>query len=567
MTIQVSGQKGFSLVLVLSVLLVMSLLCAHYLRKSHSSLNETSTEIGARANRYTLSSKVESLRSQVFANLQSYIATQSSPAPLSSATGSPTQGILMPSNFSAGTDTYTVTCYREGTSNPTDSCTTDPTKLPKFFEIKYTSADKKGIVSSYVEKFQYSTAGSSSSADAGCLTGVKSAVANYYGAHALLNDGSLRAWGMTSSNHYPAAPQGLKMADAIGAQNFGNYYLVNGSLYYTDASTASAPIATPVPGVQAGAVGSITKSGKCMIVTDLGIGCWNTNDYGQVGNGTTTPYSSPWYNDGAATTVDSLEFALDLLNGFRPIEISSNGVTSCLLSSSGKTWCWGEYIGNGTTTSSPTSITFASSLTPISITTAYTGGGCAVMSDHSVQCWSIDVPQDFGFWWALNSHPNPTTVPGISNAISVAIGVDHACVLISDGTVSCWGQDGTGQTGAPYALWTSPPAIVPGITNAVDITAGMYFTCATLADTTVSCWGNNSHGELGDGTTTSRSTTACVKADPSDTAHMVSGIGTSGGSSGSGIVGLSNGRYVITSKSFSNASIDDAIAYANSLDF
>jgi alpha-tubulin suppressor-like RCC1 family protein len=57
---------------------------------------------------------------------------------------------------------------------------------------------------------------------------------------------------------------------------------------------------------------------------------------------------------------------------------------------------------------------------------------------------------------------------------------------------------------------TLMPATTPTLTNARAIAAGIKHACAVVSDTDIECWGDNSSGELGDGTTTLRPTPASV---------------------------------------------------------
>ncbi|HEY3817763.1 MAG TPA: hypothetical protein VGL81_11355 [Polyangiaceae bacterium] len=82
----------------------------------------------------------------------------------------------------------------------------------------------------------------------------------------------------------------------------------------------------------------------------------------------------------------------------------------------------------------------------------------------------------------------------------------HACALLVDGTVSCWGDDSWGQLGdgqvTPDA-GSATPVAVQGLTGMVSaICVGDEFSCALIgtdANSSVWCWGDNSTGELGNG--------------------------------------------------------------------
>ena len=95
---------------------------------------------------------------------------------------------------------------------------------------------------------------------------------------------------------------------------------------------------------------------------------------------------------------------------------------------------------------------------------------------------------------------------GASHPI-VTTGFYHSCVLLTDGTVKCWGGAQFGQlgTGATDSLGDQPgemgaalPTVSFGVGRKVlDISAGFCHTCALLDDHSVKCWGCGSQGQLG----------------------------------------------------------------------
>ena len=86
----------------------------------------------------------------------------------------------------------------------------------------------------------------------------------------------------------------------------------------------------------------------------------------------------------------------------------------------------------------------------------------------------------------------------------------HACAILDNDTVRCWGFGGNGRLG--YGNTTDiGDTETPGSVGPVDlgvgrtakaITAGASHTCALLDDDTVRCWGAGANGRLGYGNTT-----------------------------------------------------------------
>jgi Regulator of chromosome condensation (RCC1) repeat len=101
----------------------------------------------------------------------------------------------------------------------------------------------------------------------------------------------------------------------------------------------------------------------------------------------------------------------------------------------------------------------------------------------------------------------PVTVSGLSKATAIAAGNQHTCALLSSGTVQCWGMGVNGELGnGTTTTNSSTPLTVTALSMASAVAAREYHTCALLSDGTVQCWGANTSGELGNGTTTSSST-------------------------------------------------------------
>lgn len=143
---------------------------------------------------------------------------------------------------------------------------------------------------------------------------------------------------------------------------------------------------------------------------------------------------------------------------------------------------------------------------------SYASFACA-RTATTVYCWGSDsggqlgTGASYGTCTHGDSHVNYdctehaqaiTTLDG-SMVTQLALGANHACALLSDHTIQCWGDNRAGQLGLSDVEEQGTPAPVPGITDAIQITAGSNHTCALLETGVVQCWGFHREGQLGDG--------------------------------------------------------------------
>lgn len=108
----------------------------------------------------------------------------------------------------------------------------------------------------------------------------------------------------------------------------------------------------------------------------------------------------------------------------------------------------------------------------------------------------------------------PAPVVGLANVTQVAGGDGHGLALLSDGTVSAWGDNDSGQLGNGTTIDSPTPIGVSGLSGVVAVAAGGESSFALLANGTVVAWGGNEYGELGDGGSTgpeSCGATACSR--------------------------------------------------------
>lgn len=131
---------------------------------------------------------------------------------------------------------------------------------------------------------------------------------------------------------------------------------------------------------------------------------------------------------------------------------------------------------------------------------AVSAGGdqaCAVLTDGSLRCWGANGSGQLG--QPVPGGPLSRLVAGMASGVTgVAVGASHACA-IRDGTVFCWGADDLGQLGDGDAVSSGPTPVSTGLAGATQLVAGSDHTCALVAGG-VRCWGANNLGQLGIGT-------------------------------------------------------------------
>jgi len=198
-----------------------------------------------------------------------------------------------------------------------------------------------------------------------------------------------------------------------------------------------------------------------------------------------------------------------------PNDVSAGGEYACAGLSDGTVQCTGRnqfgQLANGTWDNSSLLVSSVN-LAGVSRVAAGDEFGCALMANGTARCWGLGESGQRGDGTYTNLSNVPAEVIGLTGAIALASGYDHACALLADGTMRCWGSNVFGQLGDPSTgtSGSAVPVVVSGVSGVVSFTTGAYHTCAVLADATLRCWGKNDNGQLGDGTRTSSVTPVVV---------------------------------------------------------
>jgi hypothetical protein len=310
---------------------------------------------------------------------------------------------------------------------------------------------------------------------------------------ALFEVGSLACWGTTPQDpaiQYGGSTIGLKphpydvntVADAVDVAVGDHHTCVlrpNGEVWCwssptvfglagVDASQQVWPavrIALPLPAVEIDA----TYTHSCAVLTDGTVWCWG-RDY--AGTTRTTP------------------FAIGNLDQVATLSMSMTH--ACAVRTNGGVRCWGTLnsagaLGDGSGVDSPIS---AVAVAAVDDAVAVSTGGirsCVVRSTGGVSCWGSG-------YGAVPTTLMGTDVQPVSDVVQVALGDALTCVLRGDGAVSC----------APTHNGPVPTDVVPNLGPAVELDVGRWHACVVDVQSTVSCWGLNQYGQLGDGTVIDR---------------------------------------------------------------
>lgn len=127
---------------------------------------------------------------------------------------------------------------------------------------------------------------------------------------------------------------------------------------------------------------------------------------------------------------------------------------------------------------------------------------CALEEDGTVSCWGQNSSGQLGDG-TTTQRLTPVRAGTFNTAISISAGRSHTCALLVNGTVFCWGSNGSGRLGNGNTVNQLSPVAVSGLSNAIGISAGGSHTCALRANGTVACWGAGTQGQLGNGGQTS----------------------------------------------------------------
>lgn len=349
------------------------------------------------------------------------------------------------------------------------------------------------------------------------------------------SNGSLFCWGegdgyalgQTTSTADSTSPIGVVnnsgrmlpglTADLLAVNSANEYSAARiGGKYYswsrlTNGSTSAIPVELT------GFPANVTKMAAgyyhvCAIDGSNKVWCAGNADYGKLGSSSaTTSNSATQVNDTAG-----------VFTGKRLIDITAWDMGTCALADDGTIGCWGQNdVGQlGSAANSP-----ASSAAPVAVTsslftvgssskaTKITSGWDTICVEAGAAgakyaaCWGSNTDGALGAAGSGSSSAAAVKITDAGNRLVGGIAAfdggrtTFCAVAASNSFTYCWGRGAEGQLGNGVSTTASSTALLQAFgTAATDVTVGGLNVCATAAAGPY-CWGMRDYGAIGNGST------------------------------------------------------------------
>ncbi|MGH2960540.1 MAG: hypothetical protein ACRDKE_13110 [Solirubrobacterales bacterium] len=218
----------------------------------------------------------------------------------------------------------------------------------------------------------------------------------------------------------------------------------------TNLNSATSPV--DVVGLQSGVESMDSGDGhSCALLSSGDVKCWGANNYGQLGDGTETNRSTPVSVVGISGPVKAVA-----TGSWRTCVLLVSGGVEC--------WGWNQWgqLGDGTTSDHRSTPGPVSNITDAVALSAGGEHTCALRSSGQLSCWGSDGWGARGDGPTSGSLV-PTDVLGMSSTADFFALGNHACALTTSGDVKCWGYNIYGQVGNGTFVDVDAPSNVIGM--------------------------------------------------------------------------------------------------------
>ncbi len=227
---------------------------------------------------------------------------------------------------------------------------------------------------------------------------------------------------------------------------------------------------------------AVANTTACVLTAEGKVRCWGDNFQGTVGDGTNQKHPEP----------------IDVEVGFTAVGVALDENIGCAWDGGGKASCWGRWGTNAPKGPyrKPTVVATIPNLARLLLSQS-----CAIMRDHTVNCWT---GSEFAKLLENGAVPNRPR-PELNDAVDVGGASGYRCVLRQTGQLRCWTTDVRGIIpGELRSLSQVTPHNLKQLANVVEFAANDGRICARLSNASIACWGSGVFGELGDGQATVR---------------------------------------------------------------
>jgi len=306
---------------------------------------------------------------------------------------------------------------------------------------------------------------------------------------AIADDGVVRCWGNPSAlgDFAGPNPNGDPGATPVVLEGIGDVVDIGASALRTcvahadgnvDCFGRDTPKPTRVPGISGAKKLAIGDERSCAIGAGDVLSCWGDSRSTGEGSGSVALGAEPAV--AAAVSVPA-GFAVD---------------------AAGALFSWGAdelMLGRDTPLEVDLMPGRVESLPPVLQIAASDRHACAVTSDGRLYCWGHGDDGALGLG-SIRSVSVPTEVlfPGPASPAQVAVALTHSCVRMTDGSVSCWARKNAfGELGYGDVTGVFIPTRVTLANKVAAVATGTGSTCVLATDGSVACWGDNTYGQLG----------------------------------------------------------------------
>jgi len=211
----------------------------------------------------------------------------------------------------------------------------------------------------------------------------------------------------------------------------------------------------------------------CVLLASGKLRCFGQNGYGNLGDGTMQSSGEPVVPVGDRSYVD----------------VATLGYSTCAVSTGGDLECWGE---------NQAGLNEGAFLVPTVVPVAGASGFRRVFSSKVGACAETDTKR---YCWGtipFIDAPGRDAPTEVAVTQPVAMSQSSGCIL-DNGNVRCAGTTNGGELGdgrIDVSSFSTTGTLVSGV---AAIAAGPRITCAIGTDGALSCWGQNRSGEIGTG--------------------------------------------------------------------